>query len=59
MTTDTPKPDTTEKSPRRETAEDKRPPAEDGRQESEEEKIRREQAANPALMPIGDPAGAA
>ncbi|MGQ3209916.1 hypothetical protein [Shinella sp.] len=26
---------------------------------SEEEKIKREQATNPALMPIGDPAGAA
>ena len=28
-------------------------------EESEEEKIKREQATNPALMPIGDPAGAA
>ncbi len=27
--------------------------------ETEEEKIRREQAVKPALMPIGDPAGAA
>jgi hypothetical protein len=27
--------------------------------ETEEEKIKREQATNPALMPIGDPAGAA
>ena len=27
--------------------------------ESEEEKIKREQATKPALMPIGDPAGAA
>ncbi len=27
--------------------------------ETEEEKIRREQATNPTLMPIGDPAGAA
>lgn len=26
---------------------------------SEEEKVKREQATNPALMPIGDPAGAA
>lgn len=26
---------------------------------SEEEKVKREQAMNPALMPIGDPAGAA
>jgi hypothetical protein len=27
--------------------------------ETEEEKVRREQATKPALMPIGDPAGAA
>ena len=27
--------------------------------ETEDEKIKREQATNPALMPIGDPAGAA
>ena len=27
--------------------------------ETDEEKIRREQAVKPALMPIGDPAGAA
>ena len=27
--------------------------------ETEDEKIRREQATKPALMPIGDPAGAA
>jgi hypothetical protein len=27
--------------------------------ETEDEKIRREQAAKPALLPIGDPAGAA
>lgn len=27
--------------------------------ETEEEKIKREQATKPALMPIGDPAGAA
>ena len=32
---------------------------EDGAPESDEEKIRREQAVNPALLPIGDPAGAA
>ena len=31
----------------------------DGEPESEEEKLKREQATNPALMPIGDPAGAA
>lgn len=31
----------------------------DDEQLSEEEKIKREQATNPALMPIGDPAGAA
>ena len=27
--------------------------------QTEEEKIKREQATNPTLMPIGDPAGAA
>lgn len=31
----------------------------DDEPESDEEKIKREQATNPALMPIGDPAGAA
>lgn len=31
----------------------------DTKPETEEEKIRREQATNPALMPIGDPSGAA
>ena len=30
-----------------------------GDPETEEEKLKREQAPNPALMPIGDPAGAA
>jgi hypothetical protein len=31
----------------------------DDEQLSEDEKIKREQATNPTLMPIGDPAGAA
>lgn len=31
----------------------------DAKPETEEEKIKREQATKPALMPIGDPAGAA
>jgi hypothetical protein len=33
--------------------------ARDDEQLSEDEKIKREQATNPTLMPIGDPAGAA
>lgn len=33
--------------------------AKDDEQLSEDEKIKREQATNPTLMPIGDPAGAA
>lgn len=31
----------------------------DAKPETEEEKIKREQATKPALMPIGDPSGAA
>ncbi|WP_313531432.1 hypothetical protein [Shinella sp.] len=31
----------------------------DTKPETEDEKIKREQATKPALMPIGDPAGAA
>ncbi len=65
MTIDKPQtgaPGTTEQSPRREGPEATRPrgymPAKDDT-ETEEEKIKREQATNPALMPIGDPAGAA
>jgi|APLak6261682215_1056145.scaffolds.fasta_scaffold61560_1 hypothetical protein len=34
-------------------------PVDGSEMETEEEKIKREQATNPALMPIGDPAGAA
>lgn len=66
MTIEKPKPgapDSKEQSPRREAPEATRPrgsrPTEDDDQLSEEEKIKREQATNPTLMPIGDPAGAA
>ncbi|MGB3812008.1 MAG: hypothetical protein WA950_02170 [Shinella sp.] len=45
-----PKPD------RQKSGNDAKPDAE---AETQEEKTRREQATNPALMPIGDPAGAA
>ncbi|HEV7250777.1 MAG TPA: hypothetical protein VGN93_27690 [Shinella sp.] len=34
-------------------------PVEGSEMETEEDKIKREQATKPALMPIGDPAGAA
>ena len=55
-------PGATDPSPRREGPGADRPrghpPAEDD-PESDAEKIRREQATTPALMPIGDPAGAA
>ncbi len=48
---------TTEQPPRQDGPAEKHP--RDANPETEDDKIRREQATNPALMPIGDPAGAA
>lgn len=59
MTADKHAPDRPDRKPSPENAP---PPArgENGdAQEKQDEKIRREQATKPALMPIGDPAGAA
>lgn len=56
MTINKPQPGTADTGPSREKVQKTEKTKDD---ETEDEKIKREQATTPALMPIGDPAGAA